>query len=146
MAVDSEAHGPVDSQRISLLRVALNLFIGDRYQVSKQTLRRLAWPGRKVKLRCGSFVRVEAVGRRAVGRTHAPNSLDGKGLSAGILEQAIEFAGCKIISGDESCRLRGSSSGEIRNEKVVAEASKIERSESNSPWSIKPVAMLKAPE
>ena len=76
-----------------------------RYQVSEETFGALMRAGSKVEFRCRSLVGIEAVDRRAVGRTDAPDTVDRDRLSIFILEQTIEFARRQIVCGDESGQL-----------------------------------------
>ena len=132
--------------KLSLLGVTLDLFCGDGDQVSKEALCSLLGASGEVDFRCRRLVRVEAVWRRAVGGTHAPDAIDGEGLSGLILEQTVESTGCEIVGGDESGGLRVSTGGEVRYEQVVAEASKVERSKRHSPGRVEPIAMLETAE
>jgi len=131
---------------VSLLRVTLNLFCGDGDQVPKKALCSLLGASGEVDLRCRRLVRVEAVWCGAISGAHAPDAIDGEGLSGLILEQTVESAGCEIVGGDESGGLRVSTGGEVGDEQVVAEASKVERSKRHSPRCVEPIAMLETAE
>src|SRR5258708_33607585 len=60
-----------------------------------------------------------------------------------MLEKSFEFSGSQIVGGDESARLGVSTTCELPYEKVVAEVSEIEGSQSHTPRSIQPITVLK---
>src|ERR1700733_6999217 len=125
-----------------LLRISLDQFRCHRNQVSKEPCRALVGAGGKVELRCRSFIRVVAVHGRRIRKTHAPDTLDHQRLATRIFEQPGKLARVEVVRGNLSRRLRCSTSGEVRNQQMMAELSKVQRSKRHSPRSIQPVAMF----
>jgi len=62
-----------------------------------------------------------------------------------IFKHAGKFARVEVISGDLSGRLRRSSSGEVRDQQMMAELAEVKRSQRYTPRCIQPVAMLETP-
>src|ERR1700727_1421521 len=85
-----------------------------------------------------------AIGGADIFRADGPNAIDRERLSGGILQQAVKFSGREIIGGDKSAGLRSAAARELGNQQIVAEASEVERSQSHTPRSIEPIAMLEA--
>src|SRR6266478_1928936 len=111
--------------KFSLLRIALNQFSRNGYQVAKEAPGPLVGASGKVKLRSWRFIRIVAIGRRAVRETHAPDALDGQRLSRRVLDQAFKLACIQVVSRDDSSRLRGTSRCEVRNQQTMTEPSEV---------------------
>src|SRR5258705_9489835 len=97
-AMELPTHGSHNFTCGSLLRVALNQFCRDWYQVPEETTCALVGTGSKVKFRSRRFVGVIAIRRRAVRETHAPDALDRQRLSSRVLDQAFKLACIKVVS------------------------------------------------
>ena len=87
-----------------------------------------------------------SIGRADIRRTDGPNPVNGKRLPVRILQEAKELAGGEIVGNDKAAGLSVPATRELPDEKGVAERSKIEGSQTHTPWSIQPVAMLQPPQ
>src|SRR5262249_26028244 len=77
-----------------------------------------------------------------IARTDRPDAIDRQRLPVSILEQPIKLSRSEIVGGNEATGLRISAASELSDKQVVTEASEIQRSQSDSPWSVQPVAMF----
>src|SRR5216683_8022986 len=99
----------------------------------------------KVHLSRGSLIRISATGAD-VRRAERPDATDGKRVPRRILQQPVESAARQIVSRDKAAGSGRPSAGKLADQQIVTEAAEIERSESDTPGSIQPIAVLQAPQ
>src|SRR5882757_11576065 len=101
----------------------------------------MIWSRSEVHLcrRCGCGIVVRGA---SIARAEGPDAIDGERLPACILQQAVQFSGSQIVSGDEAAGLADASTRKLPDQQVVAEASEIERSQSYTPRSVQPIAVF----
>src|SRR6476660_1735419 len=128
----------------SLLRVPFAQLRRNGSQVTKQASGAMIRSGGEVHLcrRRGCGI---VISRTDISRAQGPDAIDGQRLSTCILEQSVKFPGSQVIGGDEAAGLGISATGELPDEKVVAEASEIKRSQSYTPRSVQPITIFEAP-
>ncbi len=134
---------PVEFVR-RLLVVAFSQIRGSGFEVAEEAAGAFVGACGKVELGTGSASGIVAAGCGVVGRADIPEAVDSDGVSVGILQQAFELSGDEVIYSDGSAALGGAATGELADEEIVTDSAEVLRSESYSPGSVEPVAMLEA--
>jgi hypothetical protein len=129
--------------RRDLLIAPLGEFCRRRRQITEQTSRSLIGASGEVDLCCRSLIWIGICGAD-VGWAQRPEAVDGERLAAGIFQRTLKFARSQIIRSNYTTVFRVTTTSELPNEQIVAEASEIKRSQSYTPRRIQKISVIEA--
>lgn len=118
-----------------LLNTPLGQFRVNCIQVTEQTTGGLLGSSSEVYLCNWRFIWISTA-RADIGWAERPDSIDGKRLPTRILQQAVELSCRQVVGSDVAAGFCRPASCKLSHGQIVAEASKVKRSQSHAPGSV----------
>jgi hypothetical protein len=125
-----------------LLVVAHGQFCRDGFEVTKEAACAVVGAGGEIEFGGRRASGVVAAGGGAVAGAEGPEAANGERLSGCVLDEADELTSGEIVGGNGAAAIRGSGTGELAYEQVVAKYAEVERREGYAPRCIEPVSVF----